>query len=83
MVSPDYQKKYYADNKEKYKEYFSTKVFCPECRAEYCRSNQTNHLKSKKHIKALETQKNEYKKVMAEYKKLEKRVRQLEKLIDG
>lgn len=53
-VDLEYNKKYYENNKEKFKEYFSQKIKCEECGAVFTRSNLTNHKKTKKHKNASE-----------------------------
>jgi hypothetical protein len=50
---PEYHKKYYLENRDKYKMYWAQKVECSICKSIYAKSNVTNHLKTKKHAKAI------------------------------
>lgn len=49
----EYHKKYYLENKDRYKQYWAVKVECPICKSVYVKSNATNHLKTKKHLNAI------------------------------
>jgi hypothetical protein len=48
-------KEYYDDNKDKLAEYAKEKIMC-ECGCEITRSAKSRHIKSKKHIKYIETE---------------------------
>lgn len=52
MVDENYHKRYREKNKEKLKEYFKKRMTCNICGAEFVRSHQHNHQKTKKHLKA-------------------------------
>jgi hypothetical protein len=76
MNDPEYHKKYYEDHKEKHKEYYRQRIICPECNAEYGKSNETNHIKSKKHQKAITIKEaTEYDKLLIKYNKLKYKLR--------
>jgi len=49
--NPEYMKKYYIENKEKYNE----KITCAICNGVYKYSNKSKHEATKKHIRALTT----------------------------
>lgn len=53
MACKDYHKKYYEENKQKFKDYYKQKIKCDICGCEYGFSNKANHLKTKKHMKAV------------------------------
>jgi len=50
----EYDKEYYNDNKEKITEYKNEKFTC-ECGGKFTKSNKNRHIKTKKHIKFLQT----------------------------
>jgi len=50
----EYDKGYYNDNKEKITEYKNEKFTC-ECGGKFTKSNKNRHIKTKKHIKFLQT----------------------------
>jgi hypothetical protein len=73
-----YRKKYYEENKEKYKEY----VTCDICGGKYQLFNKSHHKVLKKHINAVEKQEKEkilaeQQKILAELDALKKTVEQL------
>lgn len=76
-----YNKKYYAENKEKYQKYYAEKIRCEGCGALHTRSTKSNHLKSKKHIEAVKyNQKKEQ--TETDYEKLERKYEKMKKIVN-
>lgn len=44
-----YNKKYYEEHKQKYKDEYNKKILCANCNKEYSKLNFSKHLKTKKH----------------------------------
>lgn len=77
-----YNKKYYEDNKEKHKKYYSEKILCEGCGARHTRSTKSNHLKSKKHAEGMKyLQEMKKKETNDDYEKLERKYKNMKKLV--
>ena len=54
--SKEYARKYYLENKDKYKHVYNKKVYCDTCDEDVLQVNLTRHNKSKLHTKLLKMQ---------------------------
>jgi hypothetical protein len=73
----EYYKKYYENHKQQHKEYYQQRMKCPDCKAEYCLGHKYNHLKTKKHLKAIKNkvEVNKYDQLLNKYNKLKANIK--------
>ena len=48
--STEHMRQYYKNNKDKYADYYATKLKCDVCNAEYAKPNYQRHIHTKKHL---------------------------------